>query len=59
MTKLILLIQIPCGTLFVWVRIFAFLFPARKKTQKNRIHGQTTVKCRLNRFGKERNRLQI
>ena len=35
LTKLILLIQIPCGTLFVWVRIFAFLFPARKKKDKN------------------------
>ena len=57
MTKLILLIQIPCGTLFVWVRIFAFLFPARKKKTKFKI--EYTVKCRLSSFGKERKRLQI
>ena len=55
MTKLIFLIQIPCGTLFVWVRIFAFFCPQVKK-QKFKI--EDTVKCRLRRFVKERKRLQ-
>lgn len=58
MTKLILLIQIPCGTIRVGSD-FCVSFSHKEKNTKNRIHGQTTVKCRLNRFGKERKRLQI
>ena len=49
-------------TVWHFIRVgsdFCVSFSRKEKNTKNRIHGQTTVKCRLNRFGKVRKRLQI